>query len=115
MMDWYGARLLFVILVDDGKSRKRNHYDESVIVFRARNLDHAFQRALELGHAKETTYKNHLDQDVRWAFVEISAVNCVGKSIDGKEVVSELHSRTSSQPIPFKRRFVPGRSKPSIR
>jgi hypothetical protein len=48
-MNYYGARLLFIILVDNGRPSRRNHYDESVVIFRARNYDHAFRRALDLG------------------------------------------------------------------
>ena len=34
-MNFYSARLLYIILVD-GHSRKRNDYDDSIIVFRAK-------------------------------------------------------------------------------
>jgi hypothetical protein len=47
-MDFYSARLLFIILVADGPGRKRNHYDESVIVFRAKDLGHLLREAKPL-------------------------------------------------------------------
>jgi hypothetical protein len=43
-VDFYSARLLLVILVDDRKPRKTNTWDEIVVTFRARDLDHAFTR-----------------------------------------------------------------------
>ena len=43
-MDYYSSRLLYVSVVKDGRQRRRNLYDESVVIFRARDLDHAFER-----------------------------------------------------------------------
>jgi len=111
-MDFYSARLLFIILVASGTGRKRNHYDESVIVFRAKDFGHAFKRALQLGRAQETDYKNDKGQRVRWALVEIRNLDCVGPKMDGKEVASVLHYRTSRDRIPPGRVFHPERSKP---
>jgi hypothetical protein len=99
-MNFYSARLLFVILVADGPGRKRNHFDESVIVFRASDFKDAFKRALELGRSEETDYRNHKRQKVRWALVEISNLDCIGPSVNGKEVASRLHYRTSKKSIP---------------
>ncbi len=111
-MEFYSARLLYIILVDDGKLRKKNHYDESVIVFRAKDHEHAFEKALELGKEKETKYKNEDGKNVRWAFVEIINLDWVGRKVDGKEVASCLHFRVSKNPISPKRRFHPEKSKP---
>ena len=112
-MGFYSARLLYIILVDDGRSRKRNHYDESVVVFRARDFDHAMERSLEIGRANEITYKNDKDQNVRWALVEVVNLDEVGRKVDGAEVASELHYRTSKVAISPRRRFRPEKSKPS--
>ena len=112
-MHFYSARLLYIILVADGPGRKRNHYDESVIVFRARDFDHAFKRALDLGRKRETDYTNNKDQRVRWALVEIRNLDWIGRTVDGKEVASHLHYRTSDKRIPPGRVFHPERSKPT--
>ena len=111
-MDFYSARLLFIILVADGAGRKRNHYDESVIVFRAKDYGRAFKRALELGRAQETDYKNDKGQRVRWALVEVRSLDSVGPKVDGKEVASVLHYRTSRERISPSHIFHPERSKP---
>ncbi len=111
-MDFYSARLLFMILVDDGKPKKKNSYDESIVVFRAKDYNHALERALEIGKEKETNYKNHKNQKVRWAFVEIMNLDWVGRKVDGKEVASCLHYRVSKEPVSPNRRFRPERSKP---
>ena len=111
-MDFYSARLLFIILVNDGRPRKRNHYDEVVIVFRARDLNSAFKQALKLGRAQETKYLNDRKQTVRWALVKIINLDWIGKKIDGKEVASHLHYRTGKISIAATTRFNPQKSKP---
>lgn len=111
-MEWFAARLLHVILVDDKRSRRRNDYDETVIVFRARNYSLAFKRALALGRSAETEYRNGRGQRVRWAFVEVTTLDQVGKAVESREVSSRLHARTNAKPVPFSRRFHPERSQP---
>ena len=111
-MEFFSARLLYIILVNDGRSRKRNHYDEIVIVFRARDFDSAFKQALKLGRAKETSYLNDHKQTVRWALVKIINLDLVGKKIDGKEVASYLHYHTGKTSIAPTTRFHPEKSKP---
>ena len=112
-MDFYSARLLYIILVGTKRATKRCSYDDSVVVFRARSYAHAFRRAIELGRKSETSYKNHRGETVRWALVEVENLDFVGKVIDGVEVASRLHSRTSRTPVGPRRRFHPERSRPN--
>jgi hypothetical protein len=111
-MEFYSARLQFIILVDDGRPKKKNHFDESVVVFRAKNFSDAFKRALKWGRSHETNYRNDKGQRVRWSLVDILNLDWVGKKIDGKEVASNLHYRTQSKPIPANKKFHPERAKP---
>ena len=111
-MPFYSARLLYYILVDSGLPRRRQHCDETVIVFRAANHARAFERALALGHAAETEYRNADDQRVRWAFVEVETLDEVGPTADGAEVASRQHVRVTPRPVPANRVFHPERSKP---
>jgi hypothetical protein len=113
VVDFFSARLLYIILVNDGRSRKRNHYDEVVIVFRARNFDSAFNRALEIGHANETEYLNQRKQTVRWALIKIINLDWVGKRIDGKEVASFLHHKTGEVAIAPTTQFQPEKTPPN--
>jgi hypothetical protein len=112
-MEFYSARLLFIVLVDDGRPRKTNLYDESVVVFRARDLKEAQRKALKIGRDRETEGENLNGEKVRWAFVEIINLDWVGKKIDGKEVASYLHKRRSKKPVAFRRKFEPEGSEPS--
>jgi hypothetical protein len=112
-VNFYSARLLFVVLVDDGLPRKTHTWDESVVIFRARDFDHAFTRALEIGRSHETEYLNRHSRMVRWALVGIENLDFVGKRVDGAEVASRLNRRRSKQSIPFATKFRPQASKPS--
>jgi hypothetical protein len=111
-MNFYSARLSLVILVDDGKPRKTNTWDEIVVTFRARDFDHAFARALEIGRSHEIEYRNVYKQRVRWGLVEIETLDRVGRRLDGAEVASRLKPRRSKTPIPFSRKFRPEKSDP---
>lgn len=112
-MDFYSGRLMLVILIDDGRPRKTNDWDEIVVTFRARNFDHAFARAVEIGRTHETEYKNFKQQRVRWAFVQVMALDYVGKRVDGAEVASRMFRRRSKVAIPFSEKFRPEDSEPS--
>ena len=111
-MDFYSARLLFIILVSDGRPRKRNRYNETVVVFRARDWEHAHQLALELGLAEETTYKSRSNQTVRWALVEVLALDFIGRKVDGSEVASRMFQQISKEPVSPTVAFQPGVSTP---
>ena len=112
-MNFYSARLLFVILVDDGHPRKTHTWDEIIVVFRARDFNHAFSRALEIGRTHEAEYLNCKNQKVRWSLVEVENLDFVGKRVDGEEVASHLSRRRSKKVLPFQIEFHPEDSKPA--
>jgi len=112
-MNFYSARLLFVVLVDDGPPRKKNMFDETIIVFRARDFADALNRAVKIGRSHETEYKNDKGHRVRWALVEVINLDWVGRKADGQEVASHLHYRQSKRPVPFNKKFYPEASEPT--
>jgi hypothetical protein len=109
---FYSARLLLVILIDDGRPRKSHTWDEIVVVFRARDFDHAFERALRIGRSHEAEYRNYKGEKVRWALVEIVNLDIVGRRVEGREVASHLHTRRSKKPVSFSAKFHPEESDP---
>ena len=105
-MDFYSARLLFILLNQDGKPKKKNLYDDSVVVFRAKDFDDAFERAIAIGKQRvEALQPFH-------KFVEVVTLDWVGKKVDGMEVASKLHSRVSAKPISPETVFHPEKSNP---
>jgi hypothetical protein len=111
-VEYYSAWLTFIVLVDDGRPRKRHTYDDSIVLFRARDYEHAFERALDVGRSQETEYTNPYGQKVRWVLVEVVKLQRVGRRLDGQEVCSLLDCRRSKDPIPYANGFRPERSKP---
>ena len=109
--EYYSARLLYIILVDDGRPKKKNHFEESIIVFKAGSREEAFDVALTLGKKRESSYLNDRKQRVRWALVDIVNLDWVGKKIDGSEVASHLHHRINRRAISAKKQFHPEKSK----
>jgi len=111
-MQYFCARVLIVCLVDDGKPRKRDLCDHQFVVVRARDSEHAFERALEFGRAAEMTYKNPKGQKVRWAFVRVESIKRLGRKIDGREVGSVLGDERSPKDVSFRQRFRPDKHQP---
>jgi hypothetical protein len=111
-MNFYSAKLFFIVLIDDGKPKGKRTFEESVVVFRAKDFDHAFERALEIGRKAETSYINGFGQNVRWAFVKILNLDFVGKRIDGTEVNSKRYFKIPKPEISFDEKFHPEKSEP---
>ena len=111
-MPFFSARLLYYILVEDGAPRRRQHCDETVVVFRAATYDRAFDRALALGLAGEVAYENAKGQRVRWALVAVETLDEIGPGLEGAEVASRQHVRVTRRPVSANHRFHPERSKP---
>lgn len=70
-------------------------------------------RALELGRAREATYGNDKQQVVRWALVQVVNLDWVGRKVDGAEVASNLHYRTTKTPVSPRKQFLTENSEPS--
>ena len=64
-----------------------------------------------MGKQQETRYKNGKGQWVRWVFVQVENVKHLGRTLDGAEIGSLLGVLRSDQPVPFRKRFAPKKSK----
>ena len=81
--------------------------DDSVIVFRARDREHAVARAFEIGRSHQTEYLNPMGQRVRWVLARVVDVDWIGRRVDGEEVASALGYQVSKQPLAFDHVFRP--------
>ena len=100
-MPFYSARLHVVCIVDSQEYQLEGKYtcDYQFILFRANSFEHAFERALALGHEQETFYKNEDDKDVRWALNAVEQIYELGNELDGLEVGSLLDVYMPESPI----------------
>jgi hypothetical protein len=82
--NWYSATLRFFTLTASGGKRKM---EDSVYLVRAEDFDDAFRKFLEVERRSETTYKNHLGEEVRHRLVEITTLDIIrSDNLDGVEV-----------------------------
>jgi hypothetical protein len=112
-MEYFSARLLMMCLVDTGRRSRKNMCDESVILFRARDLPHAFAQALKIGKAQQHEYINDKGQRVRWVLARVINLDHVGKTIDGIEVASKLGWHETKEPLAFNHSFHPNKELPA--
>lgn len=84
---WFSAKVRLVVETD---RRGWLHYADSVFVFRAKDYDEAFKRAIVLGRSREESYKNEEGDRVCWRLKEILTLDRIkSRSLDGAEVLYE--------------------------
>lgn len=83
-MKYFSCKLRLLIFIGDGLATRAN---DQVYVFKATNFSTAFKRALDLGMTAEHTYRNHINQDVKWHFAEVIFLDILpSQDLDGVEV-----------------------------
>lgn len=110
-IQWFSARVRLVCLMEGSGA---DRFQDSVIVFRARDFRDAFQRALTIGHDREETYLNGHGERVAWKFKEVFSLDIIQGELDGTEVYSEPVELGPGDPDPFDVVvYAPGRSEPT--
>jgi hypothetical protein len=86
---------------------------DMIFIFRAKEFQDAFTRALELGRQTEEEYLNAYHERVRWRLKEVISLDMIRReSLDGAEVYSESFEVPADQHIPFDTEFHPEQSQP---
>ena len=86
--NWYSATLRFYSL---SSANGRIGGEESVFLVQAIDFDHAFEKFLEVGRQRETSFENYLGHEVRVKFIEIAFLDMIqSETLDGAEVTSKL-------------------------
>jgi len=90
----YSARNQIVVIVDDPEHGADGMYrcDNTCVLFRANDDEHAFQRALYYGKCQETEYLNSDGQRVRWVFRKVEQIYRLKEPLEGLEIGSVLAS-----------------------
>lgn len=87
--------------------------NDCVYLLRANNFGAAFNKALALGSAKQTEYRNADGNLVIWKFKEIISLDVIASdNLDGAEIYSEPIHLGAGEIIPFETEFDPRTSKP---
>lgn len=105
---WFSAKLRFAIMIEPKGADTLN---DCVVVFKAMDFGPAFDKAVSIGKAKETKYKNTYGQNVAWKLVEVISLDILGPTIrDGLEVYSEPVHLKKKDVIPYGTKFRPRKS-----
>lgn len=90
-MEWYAAKMLHVAFRDEALPQEALA-EETIRVFRARDMTHAAERAEEIGRAAAVDYPNEAGEIVDWRFVRVVRVVELNETTleDGAEVYSTL-------------------------
>ncbi len=110
---WFSAKLRIVRMIDGPSVDK---FDDCVFVFRAADFATAFDRAIELGRARELEYLNGEQERVLWRLVEVLSLNLLATGEFGDVIdayVETVPLRQADQ-VPFDTVFHPERSQPTM-
>jgi len=114
--NWFSSKIVFGVLEEGVGS---NLFMKSIIIFKAKDFEDAFKKALDLGKEMEQEYLNGENKGVRWRLKEISTLDIIldfqkKQSLDGVEVYSEPHLLKPEESIDsFEVIYNPEKSKPT--
>lgn len=109
-LNWYSASLVFAILEENTGLWRRV---TSVVLIRADGFDMAFNVACQRGFESETTYRNPLGEQVRWAFERVATLDALPEVLtNGVEVYSAPHDVADDSEISFDAVFEPSQFPP---
>ncbi len=88
-MNWYLAKLIFNISIDNGNHNKQ--FDEQTRLIQATSIDSAFFKARHLGKKHEESFVNSENNLVEWKFIDVAEVYALDGVKDGEEIYSTTH------------------------
>lgn len=98
--EWYAVKVLYESIISGNPSPEKidedyydkfKMYEESIVLLKARSLEHANSIAESNAIKSEHSYKNMYDEDVKWQFVEI--IDCYNLIDDKVKSGTEIYSR----------------------
>ena len=101
--EWYLADVIMQVAVEDDP---RTVVHSNIVLIRADSPDEAYEKALEIGHHQETTYKNTDGKQVQFRFRGLKSLNVVYDELaDGAELTYSEEVGVPEEEI--QRRIVP--------
>lgn len=88
-MDWYLAKLVFNIRIDNGNDNRQ--FDEQTRMIQANSIENAFFKARTLGKNHEESFVNKENQLVEWKFIDVAELYALSDAKDGEELYSTTH------------------------
>lgn len=87
-MDWYIAKIVYQILISDGKEAAQ--FEEQLRLIQAEDRQQALEKALIIGEQEESLFYNYHDQPVYWKFLDVAELQPVQQLNDGLQLYSRL-------------------------
>ena len=94
-MNWYIAKIIFGICLDENK--QTTQFDEQLRIISARDENVAFLKARMIGVREEDLFLNDENRMVKWQFIDVSELNQLNEWKDGMEIYSCIHEREESE------------------
>ncbi len=93
-MNWYLAKLVFNISIDNGNHNTQ--FDEQTRLIEASNSEAAFFKARTIGKKEEESFVNSENALVEWKFIDVAEVYALENIKDGGEVYSVTHEKQNA-------------------
>lgn len=90
-MKWYLAKLVFRVVCTNGDHQPQ--FEEQVRLISAEDNLHAFYKARKIG---DTDHFGGIKGIVKWKFIDVSDLQCIGEFLDGIEISSATTEYTGS-------------------
>jgi hypothetical protein len=94
-MNWYLAKLIFNINIDNGNNNKQ--FDEQTRMIQAPNIEAAFYKARNLGKKHEESFVNNENSLVEWKFIDVAEIYALDSVKDGEEIYSTTHEQENAK------------------
>jgi hypothetical protein len=94
-MNWYLAKLIFNISIDNGKNNKQ--FDEQTRMIQAPNIEAAFYKARNLGRKHEESFITKENSLIEWKFIDVTEIYALNSIKDGEEIYSITHEKDNAK------------------
>lgn len=93
-MEWFLAKLVyrFYGIADNTTA----YFDEQIRLIEAEDQLHAFHKAQQIGHQEQSQANITEESGIRWSFIDVTELYMLNRTMDGAEVLSQMHQ--SSDP-----------------
>ena len=111
---WYRARIRWAEMVE---GRGIRHWEEGLYLFRSKDREAAFRRALAIGEGGQSGGEEETRRRTRWVetrLAEVVALDCLGPELKEEEEPLEVHwiRLPATEKIAFEHKFEPGKKAP---
>jgi hypothetical protein len=85
-MNWYIAKLIFNININNGKNQSQ--FDEQLRLISAYNSNEAYYKAELIGKSENESFESNADNTIEWQFIDVAEIVLLTEIKDGMELYS---------------------------